>query len=82
MGFYALDPRELMWHDAHTWRSHEGRHEPTWAPTWCEDANEAKSIGPTGIVGPGKRIGDVTIYAIVENTQTSVKKKFIILNSQ
>ena len=25
---------------------------------------------------------DDTIYAVVENTQTSVKKKFIILNSQ
>ena len=26
-------------------------------PTWREDTNEAKSIGPMGIVGPGKRIG-------------------------
>ena len=48
---------ELMWRNADMWQSHGGRHRPTWAPMWREDADEAKSIGPMGIVGPGKRIG-------------------------
>ena len=57
---YALTRAELTWHNVDTWRSHEGRHEPSWAPTWREDANKAKSIGPTGIVVPSKRIGGHT----------------------
>ena len=52
-----LTRTELVWHDVDISRSHGGRHKPTWAPTWREDAGKAKLIGPTSIVGPGKRIG-------------------------
>ena len=53
---------ELMWHAADTWRHYGSRHEPTQAHVGANMARRTwrKLIGPTGIVGPGKRIGGRT----------------------
>ena len=62
-GFIKRGTRaELMWRDADTWQRHQGRHGPMRANVgaYVVQRNRAKLIGPTGIVGPGDRIGGRT----------------------